>query len=255
MRIEGRTRTGTSKIIFQVCREAKVNRERGGCQVDEGRPWKWEEEEPKLSLCRRHWPLQFLSSGRRRTVCAKTATNSELTNVSVKPLGDSLTLCPIIRAPPQKKKTTTQKLRWTFGAAIFNKNGGFFSKRWPCWTWRNIIWYKWMMTAPFVGPKAVSRRLTISLDDDDYRELPFFSRTQLALASFSRKLLHYMTASYLLYTTKTYVRQGKKIQCARERENHTQVYLRYLRGRPYGGRWPPSTRGDIRQMVFMTSRS
>ena len=39
MRIEGRTRTGTSKIIFQVCREAKVNRERGaGCQVDEGRP-------------------------------------------------------------------------------------------------------------------------------------------------------------------------------------------------------------------------
>ena len=29
MRIEGRTRTGTSKIIFQVCREAKVNRERG----------------------------------------------------------------------------------------------------------------------------------------------------------------------------------------------------------------------------------
>ena len=162
---------------------------------------------------------------------------------------------PNYTRPTAKKKTTTQKLRWTFGAAIFNKNGGFFSKRWPCWTWRNIIWYKWMMTAPFVGPKAVSRRLTISLDDDDYRELPFFSRTQLALASFSRKLLHYMTASYLLYTTKTYVRQGKKIQCARERENHTQVYLRYLRGRPYGGRWPPSTRGDIRQMVFMTSRS
>ena len=89
-----------------------------------------------------------------------------------------------------------------------------------------------MMTAPFVGPKAVSRRLTISLDDDDYRELPFLSRTQLALASFSRKLLHYMTASYLLYTTKTYVRQGKKIQCARERENHTHTSLFEIFKRP-----------------------
>ena len=162
---------------------------------------------------------------------------------------------PNYTRPTAKKRRRRHKNCVELLAPPFStKMADFFSRRWPCWTWRNIIWYKWMMTAPFVGPKAVSRRLTISLDDD-YRELPFFSRTQLALASFSRKLLHYMTASYLLYTTKTYVRQGKKIQCARERENHTQVYLRYLRGRPYGGRWPPSTRGDIRQMVFMTSRS
>ena len=127
MRIEGRTRTGTSKIIFQVCREAKVNRERGaGCQVDEGRPWKWEEEEPKLSLCRRHWPLQFLSSGRRRTVCAKTATNSELTNVSVKPLGDSLTLCPIIRAPPQKKDDDDTKIALNFWRRHFQQKWRIF---------------------------------------------------------------------------------------------------------------------------------
>ena len=181
MRIEGRTRTGTSKIIFQVCREAKVNRERGLS----GR------RRATLKMRRRRTETFSLSSSLTFTVSffwkkknRLRENRDELTNVSVKPLGDSLTLCPIIRAPPQKKTTTTQKLRWTFGAAIFNKNGGFFSRRWPCWTWRNIIWYKWMMTAPFVGPKAVSRRLTISLDDDDYRELPFFSRTQLALASF-----------------------------------------------------------------------